>query len=230
MNWTAPAPNKAHEWLYRGQVTPDKRETTLSLAAREADPARRLLTVDGLMMVDGLPIYKMEGFTIGLNPGPVRRKVADPPGPARAAPPAASDITGGMILDWRKANNLSQGQLARLMGVTPIYISLMERGRRNISRLMAEKLRALFQAAPPFGQGGPLQAGAAPKSRPESRAAALGLLTPEDLRARRLALGLSQRKLAEAVGVTASLIGLIELGKRGLGLELARKILAALKE
>jgi transcriptional regulator with XRE-family HTH domain len=123
-----------------------------------------------------------------------------------------------LILDWRKAGNISQGQLARIMGVTPIYISLMERGKRNISPLMAEKLSAIFQEGPPDAAESP------------SPPAAVSLLTPEQLRARRRARGLSQRRLAEEVGVTAALIGLIELGKRGLSLELAQKILAVLKE
>jgi 3-hydroxymyristoyl/3-hydroxydecanoyl-(acyl carrier protein) dehydratase/DNA-binding XRE family transcriptional regulator len=144
--WAAPVPGRSHEWLYRGQVTPAQKEMAVNLIAREADQARRLLTVDGLLMADDLPIYKMEGFTIGLNPGLVRRRVVAPPQSGRPARPG-SNITGGMILDWRKARKLSQGQLAKLMGVTPIYISLMERGRRNISPLMAEKLNAIFQAA-----------------------------------------------------------------------------------
>jgi transcriptional regulator with XRE-family HTH domain len=138
-----------------------------------------------------------------------------------------------MLLDWRKTRNLSQGQLARLMGVTPIYISLMERGKRNISPPMAEKFMAIFQSAETPATGpdaSTIRKGGLMKSRREGRTAALNLLKPEELRARRQARGLSQRKLAEAVGVTATLIGLIELGKRGLSLELAQKILAALKE
>ncbi|MDR2724761.1 MAG: helix-turn-helix domain-containing protein, partial [Candidatus Adiutrix sp.] len=229
--WAAPALHQTHEWLYRGQVTPAKKEMAVKLVVRAADPARRLLTVDGLLLTDDLPIYKMEGFTIGLDPGPVRRRVVAPPKPARSRARSVGAITSEMILDWRKANNLSQGQLARLMGVTPIYISLMERGKRNVSPPMAEKFMAVFQSAsaetaadqdaPPSRQGGL-------SSRREGHA--LGLLRPEDLRARRQARGLSQRKLAEEVGVTATLIGLIELGKRGLSQELAQKILAALQQ
>jgi DNA-binding XRE family transcriptional regulator len=107
----------------------------------------------------------------------------------------------------------------------------MERGKRNISPQMAEKLGAIFQSAE-TGTGPDASSALAGgvKNRREGRTAALGLLKPEDLRARRQARGLSQRKLAETVGVTATLIGLIELGKRGLSLELAQKILAALKE
>jgi 3-hydroxymyristoyl/3-hydroxydecanoyl-(acyl carrier protein) dehydratase/transcriptional regulator with XRE-family HTH domain len=220
LNWAAPAFNRTHEWLYRGQVTPDQREMAVSLAVRAVDRPRRVLTAHGFLLADGLPIYKMEGFTIGLDHGARRRAPSAP----RAPGPAGTAITGGMILDWRKAGNISQGQLARIMGVTPIYISLMERGKRNISPLMAEKLSAIFQEGPPAAS---LPAAGPPEPSPP---AAVNLLTPEQLRVRRRARGLSQRRLAEEVGVTAALIGLIELGKRGLSLELAQKILAVLKE
>jgi DNA-binding XRE family transcriptional regulator len=86
---------------------------------------------------------------------------------------------------------------------------------------MAEKLNAIFEASP-SGEGA---SGPGPESREEA-----GLPTPEDLRARRQARGLSQAKLAEAVGVSAALIGLIERGRQGLGRDLAKKILAALKD
>jgi transcriptional regulator with XRE-family HTH domain len=197
------------------------------------------LTVDGLLLADDLPIYQMEGFTVGLGSGPVRRRITPGPKPKglrpdektlrpdhkelRPAPPPGAAVTGDMILDWRKENNFSQGHLARLLGVTSIYISLMERGKRNISPLMAEKLNAVFRQ----GASGRLDSRNGKKREPK---AASSLLRPEELRARRQARGLTQRKLAEEVGVTATLIGLIELGKRGLSQELAEKILAVLKE
>jgi transcriptional regulator with XRE-family HTH domain/3-hydroxymyristoyl/3-hydroxydecanoyl-(acyl carrier protein) dehydratase len=223
LNWAAPAPDRPHEWLYRGQVTPAQKEMAVMAAVREADEARRLLTLDGLLLADDLPVYRMEGFTIGLNQGPVRRRVTA----KSPAPRPGAGLTCEMILDWRKARKLSQGQLARLMGVTPIYISLMERGRRNISSAMAEKLNAIFQAEdgadPPLS--GQDEAPPDMKSRP---AAPSGPLRPEDLRARRRARGLSQAKLAEAAGVSAALIGLIERGRHRLSPALAQKILAAL--
>jgi transcriptional regulator with XRE-family HTH domain/3-hydroxymyristoyl/3-hydroxydecanoyl-(acyl carrier protein) dehydratase len=235
LTWAAPVLNRTHEWLYRGQVTPAKKEMAVKLVVRAADSALRLLTVDGLLLADDLPIYKMEGFTIGLTPGPVRRRIVAAPKSPKPDRPLArlkAAITSEMILDWRKTRNLSQGQLAKLMGVTPIYISLMERGKRNISPPMAEKFMAIFQSAeiPVAGPDAPPPRKGGLKSRREGRAAAWGLLKPEELRARRQARGLSQRKLAEEVGVTATLIGLIELGKRGLSLELAQKILAVLQE
>ncbi|MDR3038036.1 MAG: helix-turn-helix domain-containing protein, partial [Candidatus Adiutrix sp.] len=213
LKWAAPALNLTHDWLYRGQVTPDKKEMALNLAVRARDEDRGLLTIDGLLVVDGLPIYKMDGFTIGLNraKGPIRRRVVP------AAPPLgeASAISPESLLNWRKSRNLSQGRLAKLMGVTPIYISLMERGKRNISPLMAEKLRVIFQSAlTDLTETGAVSAvntriltKGTLKSRREGQKAASSLLTPEEMRARRKARGLSQRELAEKVEVTATLIG-----------------------
>jgi 3-hydroxymyristoyl/3-hydroxydecanoyl-(acyl carrier protein) dehydratase len=60
------APGTAHRWLYRGQVTPTSREVRVQAvvtSAGEEGPVRRV-TGDGLLWVDGLPIYRMEGFTV----------------------------------------------------------------------------------------------------------------------------------------------------------------------
>jgi acyl transferase domain-containing protein/3-hydroxymyristoyl/3-hydroxydecanoyl-(acyl carrier protein) dehydratase/transcriptional regulator with XRE-family HTH domain len=225
--WAAPALNRTHEWLYRGQIIPEQREMTVSLEVKEVDQVGRAVTADGLLMVDGLPIYKMTGWTAG---------VIAPPGAARSRPvPPAPPVvvTPEQILAWRRSQGVSQGLLARQMGVTPIYISLMERGQRNISPLMAEKLNLIFTGQSTGDGASPqdsaLLARGTLKRRREERAAAAQLLTPEELREKRQNLGLSQKKLAEQVGVTATLIGLIELGKRSLSLGLARKILAVLE-
>ena len=221
--WSAPCPGYTHEWLYRGQITADKGEMTISLTVTEEDAARRVLSADGLLMVDGLPIYKMSGFTVGLS------------ATRTAEAGEAAEITPDRLLAWRKEQGLSQGQLAKLMGVTPIYVSLMERGKRNISPLMAEKLRLIFSSpispsGEVFGPDSEILAKGTLKSRREEKEAAARLLTPEQLRDLRVAKGLSQKKLADQVGVTATLIGLIELGKRGLSLSLAQKLLAVLED
>jgi DNA-binding XRE family transcriptional regulator len=111
----------------------------------------------------------------------------------------------------------------------------MERGKRNISPLMAEKLDLII--AGHLSEGGEVSehdseilARGTLKSRREEKEAATRLLTPEKLRDLRMAKGLSQKKLADQVGVTATLIGLIELGKRGLSLSLAQKLLAVLED
>ena len=135
-------------------------------------------------------------------------------------------------MDFRKEKGLSQGQLATLMGVTPIYISLMERGKRNISPLMAEKLALIFtQNLGTLGKSqyeSQLLTKGSLKSRREEKEAAYKIMTPAKLRELRIARGLSQKKLADQVGVTATLIGLIELDKRSLSLDLARKIQAVI--
>ncbi|MDR1045590.1 MAG: helix-turn-helix domain-containing protein [Candidatus Adiutrix sp.] len=220
-SWAAPACGGRHEWLYRGQITPERHEMSLALQVRSENRAGRSLTADGLLMADGLPIYKISGFTVGL----LKAARAGAGGPA---------ITPDRLLGFRREKGLSQGQLARLMGVTSIYISLMERGKRNISPLMAEKLNLILAGelndGLVSGRHSEILAKGTLKSRREEKEAASRLLSPERLRELRLARGLSQKKLADQVGVTATLIGLIELGKRGLNLGLARKILAVLED
>jgi transcriptional regulator with XRE-family HTH domain/3-hydroxymyristoyl/3-hydroxydecanoyl-(acyl carrier protein) dehydratase len=226
--WAAPMAGSKHEWLYRGQITPDKREMSIALTVTEASPAARSISCEGLLMVDGLPIYKLSGFTVGLT------EAAAPRATRRRGSGGEPAISPDQLLNWRKEQGLSQGQLAKLMGVTPIYISLMERGKRNISPLMIEKLGLIFsggltEAAEVSDQESEILSKGTLKSRREKKAAAAKLLSSEQLREMRLARGLSQKRLADQVGVTATLIGLIELGKRGLSLELAQKLLAALE-
>ena len=230
--WLAPMPGQAHQWLYRGQITPDRGEMTISLVPQKIDEASRAITADGILMVDGLPIYKMSGFSAGFGLAAVK------PGRANQAESRARavdvEINPEQLLNWRKEKGFSQGQLAKIMGVTPIYISLMERGKRNISPLMAEKLNLIFSGEPSgpddlSGLDSELLAKGSLKSRREEKEAASRLLTPEKLRELRTAKGVSQKKLADQVGVTATLIGLIELGKRSLSLSLAHKLLAALE-
>ena len=230
-DWAAPTPGSSHEWLYRGQIPPDRGEMTLSLVATGVDERARAVTAEGILMVDGLPIYKMSGFTVSaVRPA---RAAAKPAASGSEPAPAAGEITPDQLLAWRRDKGLSQGQLARLMGVTPIYISLMERGKRNISQLMAEKLTLIFSGhladdGEVSEQDSEILSKGTLKSRREEKEAAAQLLTPDQLRELRMAKGMSQKKLADQVGVTATLIGLIELGKRGLSLSLAQKILAVL--
>ena len=237
-HWGAPVPGHAHQWLYRGQITPDHKKMTVALEAREVDDANRTITADGLLLVDGKPIYKMTGFTVGMGASKLSKVqptappvVAAPPTPA-SIPSEQNPITANMLMSFRKENGLSQGQLATLMGVTPIYISLMERGKRNISPLMAEKLTLIFTQS--LGTLGTTQhesqllSKGSLKSRREEKEAAYNIMPPAKLRELRIARGLSQKKLADQVGVTATLIGLIELDKRSLSLDLARKIQAVI--
>ncbi|BBO73630.1 type I polyketide synthase [Desulfosarcina widdelii] len=58
-----------HTWTYRGQIVPTNK--TIAVEARiacVADSPTPLIRADGLLSVDGLPIYKMENFELALVP------------------------------------------------------------------------------------------------------------------------------------------------------------------
>lgn len=58
-----------HQWTYRGQITPENRRIELlAVVTNVVDKPFPLLTADSLLTVDGLPIYHMEQFSIGLIP------------------------------------------------------------------------------------------------------------------------------------------------------------------
>jgi 3-oxoacyl-(acyl-carrier-protein) synthase/3-hydroxymyristoyl/3-hydroxydecanoyl-(acyl carrier protein) dehydratase len=60
--WQAPALQRPHEWIYRGQVIPSNQKVTVQAAITEVDEAERRLVADGLLAVDGTTIYQMKGF------------------------------------------------------------------------------------------------------------------------------------------------------------------------
>jgi 3-oxoacyl-(acyl-carrier-protein) synthase/3-hydroxymyristoyl/3-hydroxydecanoyl-(acyl carrier protein) dehydratase len=53
-----------HGWLYRGQVVPASRQVRVIAVVTACDEARRQLTADGFLEVDGRVIYKMSDFTL----------------------------------------------------------------------------------------------------------------------------------------------------------------------
>ena len=58
-----------HQWTYRGQITPEnKRIELLAVVTDVTGKPFPMLTADSLLTVDGLPIYHMEQFSIGLIP------------------------------------------------------------------------------------------------------------------------------------------------------------------
>jgi 3-hydroxymyristoyl/3-hydroxydecanoyl-(acyl carrier protein) dehydratase len=58
-----------HQWTYRGQITPENRRIELLAVVTDVeDEPFPVLTADSLLTVDGLPIYHMEQFSIGLIP------------------------------------------------------------------------------------------------------------------------------------------------------------------
>jgi hypothetical protein len=52
--------------MYRGQVIPTNREVTVTALVTKCDDRARQLTADGLLAVDGLTIYKMKDFSLGM--------------------------------------------------------------------------------------------------------------------------------------------------------------------
>ena len=58
-----------HQWTYRGQITPENgRIELIAVLTNVVEKPFPMLTADGLLTVDGLPIYHMEKFSIGLIP------------------------------------------------------------------------------------------------------------------------------------------------------------------
>ena len=65
------ATGQRHRWTYRGQIVPSHRQVTVEAEiTRAADVPYPALFADGCLMVDGLYIYRMEGFGIRLVPLP----------------------------------------------------------------------------------------------------------------------------------------------------------------
>jgi PfaB family protein len=61
------APGHRHRWLYRGQVVPTNSRVTVEAWITACDDDNRLLTADGLLSVDGRPIYQMNDFTLAME-------------------------------------------------------------------------------------------------------------------------------------------------------------------
>ncbi|MFO7708780.1 MAG: beta-ketoacyl synthase N-terminal-like domain-containing protein [Desulfobacterales bacterium] len=60
---------KPHRWTYRGQILPSNRRVTVEAAITAvAEAPHPALEASGTLSVDGLPIYRMEGFGIRLVP------------------------------------------------------------------------------------------------------------------------------------------------------------------
>jgi hypothetical protein len=59
--------NAEHQWSYRGQVIPTNALVTVDavITAIEEGP-EPVITADGCLQVDGIDIYKMEGFGLRL--------------------------------------------------------------------------------------------------------------------------------------------------------------------
>jgi len=61
--------NSRHSWTYRGQIIPKNKTVAVeALITRVIDDPYPIIKADGLLSVDGLPIYKMENFELALVP------------------------------------------------------------------------------------------------------------------------------------------------------------------
>jgi 3-hydroxymyristoyl/3-hydroxydecanoyl-(acyl carrier protein) dehydratase len=60
---------QTHRWSYRGQVIPTNQTVQVDAYITKTDEGRQpCLTADGSLQVDGIDIYKMEGFGLQLKP------------------------------------------------------------------------------------------------------------------------------------------------------------------
>jgi len=66
-NGFLPVLGPAHRWTYRGQVLPTNRVVTTQAVVTEADDTAGRLKADGWLLVDGKPIYRMDGFTLSVR-------------------------------------------------------------------------------------------------------------------------------------------------------------------
>ena len=55
-----------HRWQYRGQVLPTNTRVTVQASVTAIDDARRRVTAEGYLIVDGLVIYRMSDFVVEL--------------------------------------------------------------------------------------------------------------------------------------------------------------------
>jgi 3-oxoacyl-(acyl-carrier-protein) synthase/3-hydroxymyristoyl/3-hydroxydecanoyl-(acyl carrier protein) dehydratase len=68
VSWQAPALGVRHQWTYRGQIIPTHRRVTVEADVVAIDERQRRLSANGLLWVDGRPIYRMEQFTLEWPP------------------------------------------------------------------------------------------------------------------------------------------------------------------
>ncbi|WP_165063605.1 beta-ketoacyl synthase N-terminal-like domain-containing protein [Paludisphaera rhizosphaerae] len=64
----SPGIGAEHEWIYRGQIAPGSRLVATQAWITGVDDARRRVTADGVLSVDGRVIYRMSGYTLDVRP------------------------------------------------------------------------------------------------------------------------------------------------------------------
>jgi transcriptional regulator with XRE-family HTH domain len=127
--------------------------------------------------------------------GVLRLRTAPPP-PRPASRPggrsaAATQLSGARIRAERERRCIGLRTLAALVGISPAYLSRIERGQRGLSAEVSSRLEAALADAP----APPAIDGAA-------------------LRAAREAHGLSLREFAQLVGLSAGFLSRLENGRR----------------
>src|SRR5262249_11366272 len=60
---------RPHRWTYRGQVLPTNKKVTVQASITAMDDVHHRLQADGFLRVDGLVIYQMNDFTLGMRMG-----------------------------------------------------------------------------------------------------------------------------------------------------------------
>ncbi|MDR1677008.1 MAG: hypothetical protein LBS44_01295, partial [Deltaproteobacteria bacterium] len=61
-SWQAPVPGLSHRWLYRGQIVPRNQDVVYGL--KVVNRKKDLLTLKGLLWVDGQVVYQIDDLTI----------------------------------------------------------------------------------------------------------------------------------------------------------------------
>ena len=114
---------------------------------------------------------------------------------------------GARLKEARKRIGISQKDLAKVLNLSPAYLSLIETERQPISEPIAIKMRDLYSVDARW-----LMYGIAPKGEKSRQ------------RQARDELGLKQKDMAEKLGISAQYLGMMERGDQPLSEPVAMKM------
>lgn len=120
----------------------------------------------------------------------------------------ATEFTANQVIRLRAAAGLTQEELARRIGVTPVTIRGWEGGHRQISPPNAAKLEDVLHGVGVFRQD---------TWDPEAADAPIPEFTPAEIKDLRRRTGMTQAQFAEYLGVHASTVTDWERGVPGNG-------------